>query len=71
MRFSASDAAVAVPPESKGTRAIASVDRARRPAAGPAPAAATPERKGIPALVWVLAALAALAAVFFALRRPA
>ncbi len=67
MRFTPADAAA--DGESRGTRAIASVERLRRtvPAAAPAqPAPAQPSR-GVPGWVWVVGVLAA-AAAFFMLR---
>lgn len=74
MRFSAAGAADAAETESKGTRAIASVERPRKaavPSAAPAPRPAAPAKGGIPALVWVLLVLVAFVALFFVLRRPA
>ena len=76
MRFTPAEApAVAGPTatEPKGTRAIASVERPRKPAAAPTPvpADAPATRSGSSALVWVLLALVAAAALFFVLRRPA
>ena len=56
MRFTAMDTAAAPAPatEPKGTRAIASVDRPKRAAAPPEPAAPAPATGGRSALVWVL-----------------
>ena len=74
MRFSAVDAASAVEPESKGTRAIASVDRPRRPSTVPASAGSAPApvaKGGIPGIVWLLLVIVAAAAAFVLLRRPA
>lgn len=67
MRFIPADAAS--DGESKGTRAIASVERLRRtvPAAAPAQPAPPPASRGIPGWVWVVGVLAA-AAAFFMLR---
>jgi hypothetical protein len=66
MRFAATDAATAAESEAKGTRAIASVERPRKPAAAPAPApAAAPDsaaRNGVPVIVWVLLVVVAVAA---------
>ena len=70
MRFTEAGATVSAEPDAKGTRAIASVERPRRPAAEPAPAAApvAAARGGIPGVVWVLLVLAIAAAAFFLLQ---
>ncbi|HET9012046.1 MAG TPA: FHA domain-containing protein, partial [Gemmatimonadaceae bacterium] len=70
MRFAEAGAAVPTETDAKGTRAIASVERPRRAAAEPSPAAAPVEgaRGGIPAIVWVLLVLVIGAAAFFLLQ---
>jgi predicted component of type VI protein secretion system len=70
MRFAVVGADGATDPESKGTRAIASVGRQRRTAAAPASNEAPIEAKtgGMPGWVWVVIALAMAAGVFFALK---
>jgi hypothetical protein len=73
-RFVAAGAGGAAEMEAKGTRAIAAVHVERpRPSATPAPAGApaavpTPSRSGMPAWVWILAALVIAAAAFFVLK---
>lgn len=68
MRFSEGAAPVAAEQEAKGTRAIASVERPRKPAA-PAPATAeAPAKSGVPGVVWVLGAAAVAAATYFVLQ---
>lgn len=58
--------------EVKGTRAIAAVERPRKPAAAspdaPAAAPSEPVKGGVPAIVWVVVALAVAAAAFFVLK---
>jgi predicted component of type VI protein secretion system len=77
-RFVAAGAGGAAEMEAKGTRAIAAVNVERpRPSsaapAAPAPASApasapAPSRSGIPAWVWIIAALVIAAAAFFVLK---
>jgi pSer/pThr/pTyr-binding forkhead associated (FHA) protein len=55
--------------ESKGTRAIAAVERPRGTSSATAPVAETPaSRGGVPAWVWILAAAALAVAAFFVLK---
>lgn len=71
MRFVTMEVPLPAEPEGKGTRAIASIDRPRRPVA-PVPAAAPDTtrapaaREGVPAIVWLLLlVIAAIAAFVF------
>jgi pSer/pThr/pTyr-binding forkhead associated (FHA) protein len=72
MRFSVAGTAAPVQTEAKGTRAIASADRSRKPAASPAPTPApppaAPAKDGVPAITWVLLVLLLVGAAFFVLR---
>lgn len=69
MRFSAGEAPAPADVEVKGTRAIASVERPRKPAASvPSTAAEAPVKGGVPGVVWVLGAAAVAAAIYFALQ---
>jgi pSer/pThr/pTyr-binding forkhead associated (FHA) protein len=75
-RFVAAGAGGAAEMEAKGTRAIAAVDRPRPSSAPTAPSAPTsaptaapaPSRSGMPAWVWIIAALVIAAAAFFVLK---
>jgi pSer/pThr/pTyr-binding forkhead associated (FHA) protein len=75
-RFVAAGAGGAAEMEAKGTRAIAAVNVERpRPSSAPAAASApssapapAPSRSGIPAWVWIIAALVLAAAAFFVLK---
>jgi pSer/pThr/pTyr-binding forkhead associated (FHA) protein len=75
-RFVAAGAGGAAEMEAKGTRAIAAVDRPRPSSAPAAPSAPTsaptptpaPSRSGMPAWVWIIAALVIAAAAFFVLK---
>ena len=68
MRFSAGEAPAAVEVEAKGTRAIASVDRPRKPAAATPGTTEAPAKGGVPGVVWVLGAAAAAAVIYFVLQ---
>jgi pSer/pThr/pTyr-binding forkhead associated (FHA) protein len=70
MRFALAGADGAKEPESKGTRAIAGVDRPRRGAGAPGPGAPPAEAKtgGMPGWVWIVVALTVAAGAFFALK---
>jgi hypothetical protein len=68
MRFGATGAANPAEPDAKGTRAIASVERPRKPAASPAPAPVAPEKGGVPAAVWLILMLVVAVAAFFVLK---
>jgi pSer/pThr/pTyr-binding forkhead associated (FHA) protein len=70
MRFAVGGADSAKEPESKGTRAIAAVDRPRRTAGAPGSGAPPVEAKtgGMPGWVWTVVALAVAAGAFFALK---
>jgi pSer/pThr/pTyr-binding forkhead associated (FHA) protein len=70
MRFASAESPAASSPatEAKGTRAIASVERPKRPAAAPAPTAAAPTTSGRSPLVWVLLLVAIIVVGFFMLQ---
>jgi pSer/pThr/pTyr-binding forkhead associated (FHA) protein len=68
LRFGATGAANPMEPDAKGTRAIASVERPRKPAASPAPAPVVSEKGGVPAAVWLILMLVVAAAAFFVLK---
>jgi hypothetical protein len=72
LRFTPTGAPAQTEAEAKGTRAIASVDRPRRPATAPAPAAepaaTAPEKAGVPSIVWILLALVVAGIVYVVLR---
>lgn len=69
MRFSAGETPAAAVMEGKDTRAIASVERPRKPAASAATAPTEASVKGgIPGVVWVLGAAAVAAAIYFVLQ---
>ena len=76
MRFSGAEAQAKSEPETKGTRAIASMDRAaaRRAAPVAEPAAAPVEEKkggGVPVWMWVVVILIAAVAAFFVMKARA
>ena len=68
MRFSAGEAPAAAEVETKGTRAIASVDRPRKPAAATPGTTEAPAKGGVPGVVWVLGAAAVAAVIYFVLQ---
>ncbi len=72
MRFAPAGVESAAEVEAKGTRAIAAVDRPRRPTVAPAstsaPAPVEEKTGGVPLWVWILVAIAVVAGAFFALK---
>ncbi len=68
LRFSAADAVVAEVADAKGTRAIASVDRPRRPAVAPAAAPPRPDTSSagrVSVLTWLIVAVVVAAGAFW------
>ena len=73
LRFSAAETERAAEPDAKGTRAIASVERPRRPAPTSAPTSAPPSPAApsggsVPMLAWLLLVVVIAAAAFFVLQ---